>query len=97
MKHPLDDPSYEPKYPRVNGIPKEVSFFGPRTQIRWFKRYLKPFETEDLSSYYVTSEHHKGLCCGSCLGEFENEYQGGGVIADGWCCCRDSRIPMLPG
>lgn len=37
--------------------------------------------------------YHEGYCCGSCQGEYEDGYQGGGVIADGWCCCKDERSP----
>jgi hypothetical protein len=93
-KSPLEDPDYEPENPPVNGeIPRAVYRFGPRTQVRWFKRFRKMVKDDtSFYDYYVTSEHHKGTCCISCIGEFEDDYQSGGVIADGWCCCRDSRI-----
>lgn len=88
---PLNDSSYEPEHPPVDGkIPDVVARFGKHTQLRWFKRFLGEFtEPEDLSQYYVTSEHHKDTCCMSCISEFENDY---GVILEGWCCCRDERI-----
>lgn len=93
---PLDDPSYEPEHPPVNGqIPDVVYHFGPSTQLRWFKRFHKMLNaSNNFYDYYTTSEHHRGPCCGSCLVEFEEEADccGGGVIADGWCCCRDDRI-----
>jgi hypothetical protein len=38
------------------------------------------------------SFHHEGPCCAACQGEYEDDFQGGGVIADGYCCCRDKRI-----
>jgi hypothetical protein len=93
-KPPLDDPFYEPEHPPVNErIPDEVAKFGPRTQIRWFNRFRAALNAgNNLNDYYVTSENHKGPCCASCIGEFEDGYQRGGVIADGWCCCLDSRI-----
>jgi hypothetical protein len=89
-KPPLEDPSYEPKYPPVDGkVPDVVAEFGPATQIRWFRRFLSALDyTVKLSEYYVTSGVHKGPCCGSCIGEYVDGYQGGGVIMDGWCCCR---------
>lgn len=33
-------------------------------------------------------KHHEGDCCGSCFGEFEEDF---GVIMDGYCCCKDER------
>jgi hypothetical protein len=93
---PLEDPSYEPKYPPVDGkIPAEVSKFGPETQLRWFKRFSGDLDQGyNYYDYYTISEHHRGPCCGSCVVEYE-ENQGtnyGSVIDDGWCCCRDGRI-----
>lgn len=39
--------------------------------------------------------YHLGPCCGSCQGEYEDGFHGGGVMADGWCCCQDERQPWL--
>lgn len=90
---PLEDPDYEPRHPPVDGrIPDVVARWGKASQLRWFQRFageLNPLE--NFAAYWVTSEHHRGVCCGSCLGEFEDGYQGGGVMADGYCCCRDGR------
>lgn len=41
----------------------------------------------------MLGRHHDGPCCGSCQGEFEDGFQGGGPMMDGWCCCRDERMP----
>lgn len=39
------------------------------------------------------NECHPGIdCCDSCYGEYIDNYLGGGVIMDGYCCCRDWRI-----
>lgn len=94
MSTPLEDSDYEPEHPPVDGkIPEVVARFGPSTQIRWFMRFHRSLTEEaKLDEYYVTSENHKGPCCSSCMGEFIDGYQGGGVIADGWCCCKDGRI-----
>lgn len=89
---PLEDPSYVPEHPPVDGkIPDVVYRFGPATQIRWFKRFYKSLGPDNnFSDYYVDSEHHRGCCCVSCLDEYEEHC--GSVIDDGWCCCRDERI-----
>lgn len=95
---PLNDPSYKPEHPPVNGrIPEVVKRFGMATQLRWFRWFWKELRVlNDYSGYYVSSEHHLGLCCMPCTGEFVDGHHGGGVIADGWCCCRDSRINRKP-
>jgi len=96
---PLEDPDYEPERPPVNGqIPDVVARFGPPTQIRWFKRFGEQLgKRKDWDDYYCQSEHHRGLCCGSCYSEYEDGYQGGGVMVDGWCCCRDERASWKEG
>jgi hypothetical protein len=90
---PLEDPAYEPLHPPVDGqLPDVVRRFGKATQLRWFARFgdrLAP--RTDWDEYWCQSEHHKGPCCGPCEGEFEDGYQGGGVMMDGWCCCKDGR------
>jgi hypothetical protein len=98
MQYPLEDPAYEPKHPPVDGlIPEVVEKFGPATQLRWFKRFrsVLRFSTKNnMFLYHVTSEHHRGPCCGSCLVEWEEDSPRGygTVIDDGYCCCRDGRI-----
>lgn len=92
---PLEDSNYEPEHPPVDGIiPEVVSKFGKNTQLRWFKRFRKDLALEQPTrsdEYYIESEHHKDTCCRPCQTEFEEGY---GVIMDGWCCCRDSRITL---
>ena len=92
---PLDDPAYIPQYPPVDGqVPEVVVKWGPRSQLRWFRRFGKLLGVRnDWDRYYCTSPHHRGLCCTSCEGEYLDGYQGGGVMMDGWCCCHDSRTP----
>lgn len=36
---------------------------------------------------------HPGIdCCDSCYGEYIDNYMGGGVMMDGYCCCLDNHI-----
>lgn len=94
---PLENPEYVPEHPPVDGrIPEVVSKFGKKTQLRWFRRFGEEINaSENVDKYYYSSEYHKGACCSSCLSEFEDGYLGGGVIADGFCCCQDIRIDVL--
>ncbi len=93
---PLNDPAYQPLHPPVDGrVPDVVARFGPRTQLRWFDRFQAQIARQDLSAFHCQSLHHLGPCCGSCYGEFEDGYQGGGVMMDGWCCCHDERMPRV--
>lgn len=89
---PLDDPAYQPVHaPQDGRVPPVVARWGKNSQLRWFRRFgakLKLRENE-VSGFWVWSEHHRGSHCGACLNE---EYEGTGVIMDGWCCCRDSRM-----
>lgn len=96
---PLNDPAYDPVHKPVNGrVPDVVIRWGKRSQLRWFERFWsllldqRRLLTMDLSEYWCDSEHHKGLCCGSCESEFED---GFGVMMDGWCCCHDPRMRKL--
>jgi hypothetical protein len=94
--NPLENPNYVPEHPPVNGlIPNVVARFGMRTQIRWFKRFWRQIDRTDLTAYHCQSEHHLGPCCTSCIGEYNDGYQGGGVMVDGYCCCHDDRIERL--
>lgn len=90
VRAPLDDPAYEPEHPPVNGvIPDVVAKWGPKSQLRWFRRFQPQLAGgQPWSQYYVHSEGHLGICCCSCGDEYEH---GTGVIMDGWCCCRDER------
>lgn len=96
---PLEDPAYEPKHPPIDGqVPDVVARFGSRTQLRWFRRFGDQLGVrKDWGDYYCQSEHHRGLCCSSCYGEYLDGYQGGGVMMDGWCCCQDERPPWKAG
>jgi hypothetical protein len=88
---PLDDPTYEPKHPPVGGgIPAVVAKWGPRSQLRWFRRFGRQLGLRrDWDQYYVHSEHHRGVCCFSCE---EEAWHGEGAMLDGWCCCHDGRL-----
>lgn len=96
---PLNNPAYKPQYVPVDGqVPDAVARFGPRTQLRWFHRFGAQLgRRKDWGDYYCQSAHHRGFCCGSCYSEYEDGYQGGGVMMDGWCCCQDSRQPGKAG
>lgn len=96
---PLDDPRYVPQHPPVGGkVPDVVAKWGPRSQLRWFRRFRRfrreigaqPVAVWD--AHYCTSEHHRGQCCDSCQQEYLDGYHGGGVMTDGWCCCYDERM-----
>lgn len=91
---PLEDPDYSPAHPPVEGkVPEVVTRWGKRSQIRWFQRFSGELNwTQDFSQMWPTSEHHRDWCCTSCFAEYEDGYQGGGPIMDGWCCCKDQRI-----
>lgn len=83
---PLDDPRYEPKYPPVNGgVPHVVSMWGPRSQLRWFRRFRDQLDARwvDWARYYCISLEHRGGCCVSCL---DDEMEGYGGYGSGCCC-----------
>jgi hypothetical protein len=89
---PLDDPDYVPQHPPVNGIiPDVVAKWGPRSQLRWFRRFrsqLADRQPQSWDRFYCATENHLGGCCYSCYDEAD---MGTGVIMDGWCCCQDER------
>jgi hypothetical protein len=87
---PLDDPSYEPLHPPVNGqVPDVVAKWGPRSQVRWFWRYrfdlwedgVIPGEIADR--HFVRSVEHRGSCCLSCLQDMDMGYDD----MQPHCCC----------
>lgn len=82
---PLDDPSYVPAHSPVDSaIPDVVERWGPRSQLRWFRRFgARLGRRKDWDRFYCQSEHHRGFCCYSCHEE--------GLAGDGWCCCLDER------
>lgn len=90
---PLTRPDYQPKHPPVDGkIPDVVARWGKASQLRWFRRFWKEIgPLESLGAFWCTSEHHRGPCCPPCQGE------DGGVVADGYCCCQDTRGPGVWG
>lgn len=58
------------------------------TQIEKDRKYH-----QELGAALARMEFHPGEWhCGSCQFEYEDGYAGGGVIMDGYCCCRDERI-----
>lgn len=84
---PLDDPRYQPQHPPINGaVPWVVNRWGPRSQLRWFRRFRDSLDTRwvQWDCYYCVSVEHRGGCCVSCLDE---EYAGYGGSASG-CCCK---------
>lgn len=84
---PLDDPAYTPVHQPANGqVPDVVALWGPRSQLRWFRRFADQLaKRKDWDRFYCQSEHHHGTCCYSCFDEWQ---VGIGVMMDGWCCCR---------
>ena len=91
---PLEDPAYTPAHQPISGrIPDVIAKWGPRSQLRWVHRFRHQLaQGQDVTHLYADSLHHTGWCCSACIGEYEDGYQGGGVMVDGWCCCRDRRI-----
>jgi hypothetical protein len=94
---PLEDPDYQPVHVPVHGRPPElVAKWGPRSQLRWFRRfypelyaYVRGMKFPGLASdiandYYCHSLEHKGPCCGSCISEEEDL---GLRPYDDHCCC----------
>lgn len=86
---PLDDSAYRPKHPPIGGqVPDVVARWGPGSQMRWFRRFRTELAPRrDWDRFYCQSEHHLGFHCYSCEDEGD-----GGVMGDGWCCCRDERM-----
>lgn len=87
---PLDDPTYTPEHPPVNGIiPPVVARWDVASQRRWFRRFsgqLAERQPQGWDEFYCVTANHLGGCCYSCDDEAERGY---GVAMDGWCCCRD--------
>lgn len=87
---PLDDPAYVPVHQPTGGaVPDVVERWGPRSQLRWFRRFGTQLGwRHDWDRFYCTSEHHRGLCCSSCFDEYQDGY---GIMMGAWCCCLDER------
>lgn len=85
---PLDDPTYSPTTLPQNGHPPDVvAKWGRVSQLRWFRRFqadLKPWASAEWERFYCESEHHRGMCCVSCVEESLNGYYDG----FGDCCHR---------
>jgi hypothetical protein len=86
---PLDDPSYVPKHPPVNGVvPWVVAKWGARSQLRWFRRFEGQLRRQVWSSfwepYFIDSEQHRGRCCSSCVADIEDGYD---YYDPDRCCC----------
>lgn len=82
---PLEDPAYEPKYPPVDGrVPDVVAKWGPRSQVRWFRRFRDHLTIYwNSADYYSETEHHRGGHCDSCAQDAAAGYQDLPHV----CCC----------
>lgn len=84
MTAPLEDLSYIPKHPPIDGqIPEVVAKWGPRSQLRWFDRFndeVNPQKRDIWEKHYCVSLQHKGFCCISC--------QEDGEVFEDQCCCK---------
>lgn len=79
---PLEDPTYEPKHPPINGQPPDVvAKWGPRSQVRWFRRFHGSVTIRDWRRFFVMSIEHRDVCCQACFDP--DEYWDGEE-----CCCR---------
>lgn len=88
---PLEDPAYLPVNPPTpgGGIPAVVGLWGPRSQLRWFRRFharLRPQPASYWARFYCESLDHIGQCCPSCIDDAGTEW----AWEDG-CCCRSYR------
>lgn len=84
---PLDDPRYVPQHPPRNGsVPWVVEKWGPRSQLRWFRRFRDSLDASwvQWDRYHRVSVEHLGGHCLSCLDE--EEYLG--YRGTTGCCCR---------
>lgn len=92
---PLEDPAFFPEHVPVNGQPPAiVAKWGPKSQIRWFRRFpglILPHAVWD--QFHSSSSEHKGLCCDSCA---DDEEWYGEPQFDDHCCCRGSRAANSP-
>lgn len=91
---PLEDPTYQPVHVPISGrAPDVVAKWGPRSQVRWFERFVghghdKYARADYWDRFYVESELHRGLHCSSCVEEQNGGYQD---YDPDWCCCRATR------
>ncbi|MFE3202226.1 hypothetical protein [Embleya sp. NPDC059237] len=97
---PLEDPTYTPKHQPTGGrIPAVVARWGPRSQLRWYRRFDRDLVTpldaparqrhnDTIDSMYVHSLEHVGPCCSACFSEFE---ETGIPVNEYGCCCRSTR------
>jgi hypothetical protein len=89
---PLEDPTYEPAYrPQRGFIPPVIAKWGPRSQLRWFRRFEREIgeqKPDVWARFYCSSEAHRGTCCNSCIGDWEEGYDD---RPEGMCCCKAAR------
>lgn len=89
---PLEDPNYVPKHqPWRGSVPEVVARWGWRSQLRWFARFrnqLRFQQPEYWDRFFIDSELHHGLCCGSCWSDIEDGYE---EYDPQLCCCRAER------
>lgn len=79
--------------PTEGVIPEVVARWGPRSQLRWFNRFVRTLSPRPMSEwnrYHVQSLSHTGLCCDSCLEDVSEGYEPPDA---GLCCCRGVRVP----
>jgi hypothetical protein len=93
MVAPLEDPSYVPAHPPTSDrvTPDVVAKWGPRSQLRWFVRFrkaLRPRRPDWWARFYCSSVQHRGLCCDSCLDDYDAGYDEPNGDR---CCCRSER------
>lgn len=93
---PLEDPDYQPRYVPENGRPPAiVAKWGPRSQVRWFRRFWNDLgdhglvNTDRLEGFYCHSTEHTGPCCSSCM-DYEDE------TPDRYCCCKGYEAAKEP-
>lgn len=90
---PLEDPRYVPVHQpdRLGGVPWQVERWGPRSQLRWFDRFrgqVTRMTGAGWARFYCSSLLHRGLCCDSCLDDYDEGYD---EPYEGHCCCEAFR------
>ena len=86
---PLEDPSYVPLHPPVDGlVPPVVLKWGPRSQLRWFPRFADHLTDQPAhfwAQFHCVSLTHQGQHCISCVMDEGDGYYP--MDLDGDCCC----------
>jgi len=86
---PLDDPRYVPRTaggrPRARGG-RQV---GPRSQIRWFRRFREQVGSQTIAVWDATTARRSTT--GVVLLQLRGRRRQRGLFPDG-CCCLDERV-----